>query len=252
MAHVDLYDDTAEIYDLLELSGQAQTPITNNLLISQFRQHNVTDVLDMTCGTGAQTIGLSRAGFRVVGSDLSRGMLDVAIRKSSGLPVTYHQADMRSVSLGKFDAIISMFNAIGHLSTPDFERTVRNAADNLRPGGIYIFDIFNRDVIGLAAGHEIIDAVREIGDTKYVRFTRSHFDDASGHLTLTQRTYVQRRREEPRVIPDEYTLQTYRQSELEELLTRNGFEQARVTGDGMLDVFGVRGLCHFAVARKAN
>jgi glycine/sarcosine N-methyltransferase len=251
MANVELYDDTADIYDLLELSGQAQTPITNNLIIAQFRQNKVNDVLDMTCGTGAQTIGLSRAGFRVVGSDLSRGMLDVAVRKSAGLPISYHQADMRSVALGKFDAIISMFNAIGHLSTPDFEATIRNAADNLRPGGLYIFDIFNRAMMGLAPEHEIIDAVKEVGDTKFVRFTRSRFDEAGGKLTLTQRTYVQRGRESPRIIPDEYSLQTYRDKELEELLTRNGFETARVSGDGMLDVFGMRGLVHFAVARKA-
>ncbi len=35
------------------------------------------------------------------------------------------------------------------------------------------------------------------------------------------------------------------------MLLRNGFDSASVTGDGMLDVFGMKGLCHFAVARKA-
>lgn len=250
MANVELYDETADIYDILEL-GQDQTPITNNLLIAQFRRHKVENVLDMTCGTGAQTIGLKKAGFSVVGSDLSRGMLEIARKKSAGLSISYHEADMRTVALGQFDGIISMFNAVGHLETDGFSQAMRNAWKNLRPGGIYVFDIFNRDLMGLAPEDEIIDAVREVGDTKFVRFTRSAFDSQSGKLTLTQRTYVQRGREVPKIIPDQYSLQTYRAGELESLLIDSGFESVSVSGDGMLDVFGMKGLCHFAVARKA-
>lgn len=250
MANVQLYDDTADIYDIFELSGSGETPITNDLLMACFRRHNVQRVLDMTCGTGAQTLGLCRAGFSVTGSDLSRGMIDVAVRKSEGLPISYHQADMRQVSLGQFDAIISMFNAVGHLSTPDFAKTIRNAAANLRSGGVYVFDIFNRDMMGLSPKYEIIDSLREVGETKYVRFTRSLYEHNSGRLTLAQRTYVQRAREEPRIIPDEYTLQTYRANELKDLLLANGFGRAEISGDGMLDVFGIKGLCHLAIGIK--
>jgi glycine/sarcosine N-methyltransferase len=251
MANVELYDDTADIYDIFELNGTGDTPITNDLLMKCFRKHDVRSVLDMTCGTGAQTIGLCRAGFAVTGSDLSKGMIEVAIRKSAGLPIPYHQADMRTVSLGQFDAIISMFNAVGHLSTADFGRAIRNAAQNLRSGGVYVFDIFNRDMMGLSPKYEIIDAVKEVAETKYVRFTRSAYEHHSGRLSLSQKTYVQRGREEPRIIPDEYTLQTYRAGELRELLLANGFAQAEITGDGMLDVFGIKGLCHLAIGVKA-
>lgn len=251
MANVELYDDTAEIYDIFELNGTGETPITNRLLTNCFDAHRVRSVLDMTCGTGAQTIGLCRAGYSVTGSDLSKGMIDVAIRKSEGLPISYHQADMRNVSLGQFDAVISMFNAVGHLSTADFAVAIANAAANLRAGGVYVFDIFNRDMMGLTPGYEIIDAVREMKDSKYVRFTSSAYERQTGRLTLTQKTYVQRGRERPQIIPDEYTLQTYRAAELKELLLANGFAQAHITGEGMLDVFGIPGLCHFAVGVKA-
>lgn len=251
MANVELYDETADIYDILELNGIGDTPITNQLLIKCFGTHGVRSVLDMTCGTGAQTIGLCRAGYSVTGSDLSRGMIDVAIRKSVGLPISYHQADMRNVSLGEFDSIVSMFNAVGHLSTADFAVTIANAAANLRSGGIYVFDIFNRDMMGLTPGYEIIDSVRELEGSKYVRFTSSAYDRQRGRLTLSQRTYVQRGRERPRIIPDEYTLQAYRAAELRDLLLENGFAQAHISGEGMLDVFGISGLCHFAIGVKA-
>ncbi|KRE88941.1 hypothetical protein ASG87_05110 [Frateuria sp. Soil773] len=251
MANVQLYDDTAAIYDIFELGGTGVTPITNGLLDTCFRRHQVQRVLDMTCGTGAQTIGLCQLGYDVTGSDLSKGMIEIAVRKSQGLPISYHHADMRTVSLGQFDAVISMFNAIGHLSTPDFAATIRNAARNLRSGGVYVFDIFNREMMGLSPKYEIIDAVREVGDTKYVRFTRSLYEHHSGRLTLVQKTYVQRGRQEPQVIPDEYTLQTYRASELQELLLANGFARAEITGEGMLDVFGIKGLCHLAIGIKA-
>ena len=250
MAHVDLYDDTATIYDVFELSGQATTPITNTLITNVFRRASVKSVLDMTCGTGAQTVGLFKAGFEVMGSDLSRGMLDIAREKSTGYPIDYFEADMRVVSLGRFDGVISMYNAVGHLTKDGLADTFRNAYQNLNDGGVYIFDIFNSDMMYMTPDYEFIDAVREVGDTKYVRFSRSSYDAATGLLNIRQRMLVQRGREEPRQIPDDYTLQTYSADELRAMLEAAGFVDVAVTGEGMLDVFRMPNLVHFVTAHK--
>ncbi len=50
---------------------------------------------------------------------------------------------MRTMQAGKFDAVITIFNAIGHLTRSDFEKAMKNIYGNLNEKGIYVFDIFN-------------------------------------------------------------------------------------------------------------
>ena len=50
---------------------------------------------------------------------------------------------MRKTRAGEFDSVITIFNAIGHLTKADYKKTLRNISKNLKEGGIYIFDIFN-------------------------------------------------------------------------------------------------------------
>lgn len=245
------YHLVAEIYDFLEHpKGEGETPITNRMLEEHFRKRGTRTVLDMTCGTGNQSIPLHRAGFKVVGTDLSEAMLGVARRKGSG--IDFRQADMRTVSVGHFDAIISMYNAIGHLSCEDFELTARNAFEHLNPGGVYVFDIFNTASVELMQEHEIVDSVAVRNDTKYARFTRLRYDATRRHVVVGQKTYIQQRyRQWPETIDESYSLQTYRKSHLEEILRRCGFSAISISGDGMLDVFGIPGVCHFAMASRA-
>ena len=49
--------------------------------------------------------------------------------------------------------MITIFNAIDHLTREDFKLTIQNINRNLNPGGLYIFDIFNLDY--LKAGNKI-------------------------------------------------------------------------------------------------
>lgn len=252
MAHVQLYDETAEIYDILELSGKSETPLTNQIIIDVLNSHQCQTVLDMTCGTGAQTTCLARSGFNVTGTDLSEGMLSVAKRKSIGLNIPYCQADMRSVSIGNFDAIISMYNAVGHLSREDFEKTIRNAAEHVKEGGVYIFDIFDRNLMALTPEYELIDSMIEIDGVKYLRFTLSKFDANTGKINFRQKTYIQKGLEKPTLIPDDYTLQTYSKEELKAMLLENGFDEAHISNEGMKDIGKIKGLVNIAIAKKSK
>ena len=57
---------------------------------------------------------------------------------------------MRTAQYGQFDALLLFFNAIGHLSTQELLSVAfKNIADNLKDGGIYIFDILKSDMLAL-------------------------------------------------------------------------------------------------------
>ncbi len=248
------YDEAAaRIYDILELDDQGMPTVPPGPIIDLLSLNGAQRILDMTCGTGAQCIALAAAGFEVTASDISPAMVDRAHRKAAaaGVAITFAQADMRDVSLGRFDAIISMYNAIGHLSTADFARTLRNAAAQLEEGGLYVFDIFDRAMMGFLPCHEFIDRVCVVEGTTYVRFSRCEFREQDGITTWRQRTYVQAGVDAPEVLSHGYTLRTYARQELLELVLANGFDDVEiVSGEKGPMPSEVGRLLHFVVARK--
>lgn len=100
------------------------------------------DVLDVGCGTGETTREAARLSGTgaVVGVDLSSRMLDLARRRSAGLPnVRFVQADAQVADLGTVDRVISR---TGVMFFGDPAAAFRNLARALRPGGRTAFAVW--------------------------------------------------------------------------------------------------------------
>jgi hypothetical protein len=141
---------------------------------------------------------------------------------------------MRSIKVEKFDAVITIFNAIGDLDKKGFVETIRNVHDNLNSGGIYIFDILNLDY--LKTGNNItkltIDDIRE-DKYKKVRKVQHSFVNEEGILVSFTTNYFNNlpyNKEGEETIS---TLQCYTAKELQDKLLDNGFSILRIcTIDG--------------------
>jgi 2-polyprenyl-3-methyl-5-hydroxy-6-metoxy-1,4-benzoquinol methylase len=94
----------------------------NSVIEQLLKEQGAKTVYDMTCGTGSQVFYLAERGYDVRGSDLCSDLIDQAIEKSNKrkLTLSLDVADIRVAHKGKFDAVISIFSAIGHLSRSDF------------------------------------------------------------------------------------------------------------------------------------
>lgn len=244
------YDESAEDYDLL---NEMNSRVINQVLESILKQYQVKNVLDLTCGTGSQVFWLKKCGFNVTGSDFNPEMLNIAKSKASdkGIDVRFIEGDMRSLQVGKFDAVITIFNAIGHLTKKDFEVAVQNVYKNLKDNGVYIFDIFNLNY--LLHGDNItkltIDWLKD-NDGKKVREIQYSTIDEEGILASYTTSIVLDGSRQPNVSEKKQTLQVYSASQIEDLLKRCGFETIEQLGaDGAkFDDFSTERI--LTVARK--
>lgn len=103
-------------------------------------------VLDLGCGTGSLAVAMAEThGCEVIGVDPAGAMLDVARGRPGGGRVTWINADMRRVTLGKrFDLIVMTGHAFQCLlTTGDRIAALRTAAAHLAPEGLFIFDTRN-------------------------------------------------------------------------------------------------------------
>lgn len=229
------YDTRAKCYD--ELNENSSKSI-NMVLEKILRTHQIKSVLDLTCGTGSQVLWLKDKGFDVVGSDISGSMLKIAKQKAKlkQLHITFLQEDCRTVYAGKFEAAITIFNSIGHLTRKDFEMTIQNINRNLDLGGLYIFDIFNLDY--LKAGDNIVKLTIDwLTSTNGQKFREIQFSTISDDGILSSySTYVhQNANESPTKVSKGYTntLQVYSSTELRHMLQKNGFtvvDQTNIDG----------------------
>jgi SAM-dependent methyltransferase len=93
-------------------------------------------VLDLGCGPGWTSLFLARAGYDVVGVDISERMIEVARDRSrrENTPAKFLVADMEELALERsdFDAAV-MFDSLHHC--PGYAEVIRRAWAHLRPGG---------------------------------------------------------------------------------------------------------------------
>lgn len=107
----------------------------------------VQSLLELACGTGSHALAFEKFGYKIVATDYSQDMLNVARCKASqnASKVDFRYQDMRALELDqRFDAVICLFDAIGYVATNDALRQVfQGVHRHLRPGGLFIFDFWH-------------------------------------------------------------------------------------------------------------
>ncbi|MBE2939460.1 class I SAM-dependent DNA methyltransferase [Anoxybacillus flavithermus] len=107
--------------------------------------HNGKRLLDLGCGTGELAIRLAEKGFDVTGVDLSEQMLTIAQMKAEerGVHVLFYQQDMRHFGpFEPFDTIVIFCDSLNYLlEDEDVVATFSRVYDQLRSGGLFLFDV---------------------------------------------------------------------------------------------------------------
>ncbi len=183
-------------------------------------------VLDLACGGGRHLAGLGRRGFRAVGLDLSRPLLDAArARMRPGLSLV--RGDMRRLPFAdaSFDGALSMFTSFGYFGSDEENwRSPAELSRVIRPGGWFLFDFLNREQV-----------LRRLeGETRSRHESESWTAEEDRRLEgerVVKRVEIRSRGGEQTPIRYEESVRLYRPEEISAGLARCGFEEIGRWGD---------------------
>jgi len=165
-------------------------------------------ILDVPCGIGRHATRLAKMGYRTVGLDLSatyvRRAQELAEREGVAERATYRVGDMRELTqsvpleLRPFDVAMNLWTSLGYYGEDADAAILRGYADLVRPGGILVLYIVNRDWI---VRHFDPQGWEEFGDLVHIedrgldldaswmrnrwRFFRRRGQDLEGIATVT-------------------------------------------------------------------
>jgi len=130
-------------------------------LANRLSSMRLSRVLEIAAGTGVVTRALASAlpeSVSIVATDLNQAMLDQASAVGTNRPVEWRQADAMKLPFGDgtFDAVACQF---GVMFFPEKSNAFSEARRVLRPGGVFIFSVWDRieenefaDVVTTAVG----------------------------------------------------------------------------------------------------
>ncbi len=102
-------------------------------------------LVDLGCGTGSFCSEMAARGYSVIGIDRSADMLSCAKNKAieKGLDVLYIQQDMADFELFEAtECIVSLLDSVNYITDKrKLKRMFRRVRENLKTGGLFIFDI---------------------------------------------------------------------------------------------------------------
>lgn len=122
------------------------------------------DVLDLACGKGRHSIYLHSLGYRVKGIDLSEKSIAYA-KQFEAEHLSFEVADMRLFELNQsFDAIVNLFTSFGYFNNiEDNHLVLQHVKKHLKPGGLFVLDYFNAELVEKNANQSYTTTKEGIG-----------------------------------------------------------------------------------------
>ena len=144
-------------------------------------------VLDLCSGQGRHAVPLAEREMHVTALDMSFQYLEMAVAaaRASGVQFATVHADMRNIPFSnRFDAVINMFSSFGYLeSEAEDARVLASIQRALRPGGLVLLDLLNRDWV--IANYKTEDSHSDPDGTLYLEHRRLDLETSRNHVSFT-------------------------------------------------------------------
>ena len=195
-------------------------------------------LVDAGCGTGRMTVELAREGARVVGVDISEGMLRVAAERlrREGVRAQLAHEDMCRLRVPRpVDAVVCACDGVNYLLSAERVRAFFRAAHAaIRPGGALAFDISSRYKLETLLGDGFFGEERE--EAAYL--WQNRLDKKRRVLRMDITFFVREADGRYRRFQEEHEPRAHSAAELTAWLEAEGFQKVEVFGDQTFDAPG--------------
>jgi ubiquinone/menaquinone biosynthesis C-methylase UbiE len=115
-------------------------------LANRLKSRELKDVLEIAAGTGVATRAMAASlshSVNIIATDLNQAMIDHAATLPIDRPVEWRQADATNLPFEDetFDAVVCQF---GMMFMPDKPKAYSEALRVLRPGGLFLFNMWDK------------------------------------------------------------------------------------------------------------
>lgn len=144
MKNSDFYNDLSSNYD--EMINFEESLNNKINLLRKYIKPKYKSALDLGCGTGADSIALSKIGLSVDAIDHSSGMLEKAKNNSLifDVNISFFQSSLSEINITKqYDFIVSLGNTIANITPDELEIIIKKISELLKNNGKALIQIIN-------------------------------------------------------------------------------------------------------------
>ena len=139
---MSVFNDYAKYYDLFykDKDYQAEADYVDNLLKANSTTGG-NELLNIGCGTGLHDRYFHEKGYSVDAFDMSENMLNIA-KEENSREINFFKSTIKDFCKEKkYDYIISLFHVMSYQTANDeVDSLFRIVKNNLKPGGVFLFD----------------------------------------------------------------------------------------------------------------
>lgn len=143
---MEAYGGFAQVYDMfmdnVDYHQWCSYAIT---LLHQYGMQDGT-LVEIGCGTGTGTMLFTKAGYDMIGIDISQEMLEIAESKKETEDIVYVLQDATELELPfPVPAMVSIGDSMNYITDyGDFMQVLKKVRQFLEPDGIFVFDLKTR------------------------------------------------------------------------------------------------------------
>ena len=140
---MEAYGGFAQVYDMfmdnVDYHQWCSYAIT---LLHRYGMQDGT-LVEIGCGTGTGTMLFAKAGYDMIGIDISQEMLEIAESKKESEDIVYVLQDATELELPfPVPAMVSIGDSMNYITDyGDFMQVLKKVRQFLEPGGIFVFDL---------------------------------------------------------------------------------------------------------------
>lgn len=228
----NFFDSVSGFYDEMI---NFQISLENRIkAFKKFITPGIHTAADLGCGTGLDSIALSKLGLKVTGFDISAQMLERAIKNAEEhkCEIDFHKSSLEQIPSefkNKFDIALSLGNSVANLSRDKLQIAFNKIFKTFKENGKFILQILNFDLI--KKKNKRILKISKNNNYTFIRF----FDIEEKNFNLNLLSFNSQTPDENKLITTK--IYPYKAGYLKSCLKKSGFKNVNIFGNLLLDKY---------------